>query len=92
MSARTLDLVPMYSPLTGPNFPDERQMARQAALRTRWGADFRTVSGECVGHIPRIRLSPGPGGIRSVTVHGGDWDEVLGALEDITAGDHPGYR
>lgn len=63
---------------------------RRRALEAEYGATFgRTGGGECIGHIPCVRLAPGPRGERSVTVHGASWAEALDALEAIVS-DGPG--
>ena len=63
------------------------ELSRRAALEAAYGAEFREVGsgldGEYVGHIPSVRLSPGPRGVRSVTVHGSSWGDVLDAIEEI---------
>ena len=63
------------------------EMPRLQALEAEHGAEFSEVgagpAAECVAHIPSVRLEPGPQGVRSVTVHGDSWAEVLDSLDDI---------
>ena len=63
------------------------ELTRRTALEAAYGAEFREVGsgldGEYVGHIPSVRLSSGPRGVRSVTVHAPSWGEVLDTLEGI---------
>lgn len=63
------------------------ELPRRTALEDAYGAEFSEVGigpdSEIVGHIPSVQLSPGPQGVRSVTVHGESWGDVLDTLEEI---------
>ena len=63
------------------------ELARRTALEAAYGAEFHQhgsgLDGEYVGYIPSLRLSPGPRGVRSVTVHAPSWGEVLDTIEGI---------
>lgn len=76
-----------------PIVPAGDEKARRDALEADHGAEFGgDSSGECVGYLPHVRLAPGPRGVRSVTVHGPSWDEVLGDMEALVSpadGDGP---
>lgn len=70
---------------------DLDELPRRMVLRARYGAEFgKTGGGECIAHIPRVRLSPGAHGERSITVHGDSWAQVLDELEDIIEPDPDG--
>lgn len=75
-------------------FGDLDELPRRRAFEAGYGAEFTTVGttaeAEYVAHIPSVRLRPGPQGVRSVTVHGESWPEVLDALDEIIGGDPSG--
>lgn len=64
-----------------------RADTRLRALEADYGASVTVVGGECVVHVPRVRVAPGPHGVRSVTIHGESWEVVLAAFLEIVSDD-----